>query len=94
MPLDKTDGSTGYRLYFLRCFALRRLYRFVREYHIVRYLLSAAVSQYGKHAQQQIESPSFQAQRPLSLHFRRQITAKRTIRFIKTMQGPVGMDNA
>lgn len=58
------------------------------------YLFYAAAFWYRKHARQDLSSLSFQAMRPLSLHFRRPIAAKRAIRLIKTMQGPVGMDNA
>ena len=61
---------------------------------MARCLFYAAASWYRKHAQQDLSSLSFQAMRPLSLHFRRPIAAKRAIRLIKTMQGPVGMDNA
>ena len=61
---------------------------------MARYLFYAAAFWYRKHAQQDISSLSLQAMRPLSLHFRRPIATKRAIRLIKTMQGPVGMDNA
>ena len=61
---------------------------------MARCLFYAAASWYRKHTQQDLSSLSLQAMRPLSLHFHRPIAAKRAIRLIKTMQGPVGMDNA